>query len=135
MKTRDISINTSPADCSYQCSGDDNKNIFYAVRKLNDDNYRCACIGRDLSLILGGGFTPSASRSVPCTLEYNKTLTDSLDADFYLNSFLTEYYTGIEKYRVYIPPPYSHFLPGLAKTPFPWHLSIVLCVILNNIPP
>jgi len=105
VKTRDISTNYSPEDCSYQCGGDENKNIYYAVRKLNYDNYRCACIGRDLSLILGGGYTPSASSSVLCTLEYDKALTDPLDADVHLNSFLTKYYTGIEKYRVYIPPP------------------------------
>jgi len=44
----------NPGSCTYQCNGaDQNGRVYFAARRLKSNYYKCKCLSRDLSVILG----------------------------------------------------------------------------------
>ena len=44
----------TPESCTYQCNGaDQNGRVYFAARRLKSNYYKCKCLSRDLSVILG----------------------------------------------------------------------------------
>lgn len=79
----------TPEHCTYQCYGaDQNGKVYFAARKLRYNYFKCKCLSRDLSVILGNidKQTPNPSNSTICDTGPE---VDSADANTVLLEYLT----------------------------------------------
>ena len=64
-----IRSTSDPSHCTYNCGGaNENGRVYYGARKVSHNLYKCICLSRDLSKIVGSlkGLTASPLDNLYC---------------------------------------------------------------------
>ena len=79
-----------PSHCTYHCNGNENGYVYYGARKISFNYFKCICLGRDLSKIIGSlkGLTANPFSHLYCDENTWKSKVDKEQIIFTLSFLL-----------------------------------------------